>query len=303
MLDYPALAALAAVIRTGSFDAAAETLSVTPSAVSQRVKGLEERLGLPLVIRGTPCRPTEAGARLAAHLDQVTLLEHDMLTGDPVWAAAFGGARPTLKIALNADSLGTWFPGAAARFAAVKPNTLSLVLDDEADTAERLRSGEVIAAVTTAGKAVAGCRTLSLGSLRYVAAATPDFRDRYFPDGVTAERLAEAPVLRFSSRDRLQLKWTEKVAGQAIKGPTHWVPSTQGFLDFTLASVCWSLTPERLAAPLIASGRLVDLVPGVTIDVPLFWQHLRITARLIEDLTKAVREEAADWLVVPEADA
>lgn len=81
------------------------------------------------------------------------------------------------------------------------------------------------------------------------------------------------------------------------------MPSTQGFLDFTLASVCWSLTPERLAAPLIASGRLVDLVPGVTIDVPLFWQHLRITTRLIEDLTKAVREEAADWLVVPEADA
>jgi LysR family transcriptional regulator (chromosome initiation inhibitor) len=154
----------------------------------------------------------------------------------------------------------------------------------------------VIAAVTTTGKAVAGCRTLSLGSLRYVAAATPDFRDRHFPDGVTAERLAEAPVLRFSPRDRLQLQWTEKVAGRPIEGPTHWVPSTQGFLDFTQASVAWSLTPERLAAPLIASGRLIDLAPGVIVDVPLFWQHLRITTRLIEDLTKAVRAEAAGWL-------
>ncbi len=296
MLDYPALAALAAVIRTGSFDAAAEALSVTPSAVSQRVKGLEERLGLPLVIRATPCRPTEAGARLAAHLDQVALLEHDMMAGDPVWAAAFGGARPTLKIALNADSLGTWFPRAAARFAADQPNTLSLVLDDEADTAERLRSGEVIAAVTTTGKAVAGCRTLPLGSLRYVAAATPDYRDHHFPNGVTAARLAEAPVLRFSPRDRLQLKWTEKVVGSLIEGPTHWVPSTQGFLDFTLAGVAWSLTPERLAAPLITSGRLVDLAPGVIVDVPLFWQHLRITTRLIEDLTRAIRAGAAEWL-------
>ena len=296
MLDYPALAALAAVIRTGSVDAAAEALSVTPSAVSQRVKGLEERLGLPLVIRATPCRPTEAGARLAAHFDQVALLEHDMMAGDPVWAAAFGGARPTLKIALNADSLGTWFPGAAARFAAAQPNTLSLVLDDEADTAERLRAGEVIAAVTTAGKAVAGCRTLPLGSLRYLAAATPDYRDRYFPSGVTTARLTEAPVLRFSPRDRLQLKWTEKVVGSPVEGSTHWVPSTQGFLDFTLAGVAWSLTPERLAAPLIASGRLVDLAPGVIVDVPLFWQHLRITTRLIEDLTRAVRAGAADWL-------
>ncbi|MNS40330.1 putative HTH-type transcriptional regulator [compost metagenome] len=296
MLDYPALAALAAVIRTGSFDAAAEALSVTPSAVSQRLKGLEERLGLPLVIRATPCRPTEAGARLAAHLDQVALLEHDMMAGDPVWAAAFGGARPTLKIALNADSLGTWFPSATARFAADQPNTLSLVLDDEADTAERLRSGQVIAAVTTTGRAVAGCRTLPLGSLRYLAAATSDYRDLHFPNGVTAARLAEAPVLRFSPRDRLQLRWADKVVGSPIEGSTHWVPSTQGFLDFTLAGVAWSLTPERLAAPLIASGRLVDLAPGIIVDVPLFWQHLRITTRLIEDLTKAVRAGAADWL-------
>lgn len=296
MLDYPALSALAAVIRTGSFDAAAETLSVTPSAVSQRVKGLEERLGLPLIVRASPCRPTEAGARLAAHLDQVTLLEHEMLAGDPAWAAVFGGARPTFKVALNADSLGTWFPGAAARFAASHPNTLSLVVDDEADTAERLRAGEVIAAVTTAGKAVAGCRTLPLGSLRYVAVATPAFRDRYFPDGVTAESLAAAPVLRFSPRDRLQLQWTEKAVGSAVEGPTHWVPSTQGFLDFTLAGVAWSLTPECLAAPLIRSGRLVDLREGVTVDVPLFWQNLRITTRLLEALTQAVRAEAADWL-------
>ncbi|WP_409019403.1 hypothetical protein [Brevundimonas vesicularis] len=129
-----------------------------------------------------------------------------------------------------------------------------------------------------------------------MAAATPDYRDHHFSNGVTAARLAAVPVLRFSPRDRLQLKWTEKVIGSPIEGPTHWVPSTQGFLDFTLAGVAWSLTPERLAAPLIASGRLVDLGPGIIVDVPLFWQHLRITTRLIQDPTNAVRPEAADWL-------
>ncbi|MGH7018685.1 MAG: hypothetical protein ACREEY_02325 [Brevundimonas sp.] len=100
--------------------------------------------------------------------------------------------------------------------------------------------------------------------------------------------------VRVLAADRLQ--WTEKVVGSPVEGPTHRVPSTQGFLDFTLAGVAWSLTPERLAAPLIASGRLVDLAPGVIVDVPLFWQHLRITTRLIEDLTRAVRAGAADWL-------
>lgn len=297
MLDYPALAALSAVVRTGSFDAAAALLSVTPSAVSQRVKGLEERLGAPLVIRATPCRPTEAGARLIAHFDQVELLEHDVLAGDPSWAAAFGGNRPMLNIALNADSLATWFPAAAARFMEMQAGTLALVLEDEAETSKRLQSGEVVAAVTTLGKTVAGCRTVPLGALRYVATASPGYRDRYFPDGVTLARLAEAPALRFSVRDELQTHWMAKAAGRPVEGPTHWVPSTQGFLDFTLAGAGWSLTPEPLAAPLLAAGRLVNLGRGVAVDVPLFWQHLRITARLIEDLTKAVRAETAAVLI------
>jgi LysR family transcriptional regulator (chromosome initiation inhibitor) len=299
MLDYPALAALSAVVRTGSFDAAAAALSVTPSAVSQRVKGLEERLGAPLIIRATPCRPTEAGARLAAHFDQVKLLEHDVLVGEPTWAAKFGGVRPTLNIALNADSLATWFPAAAARFTKTQSATLALVLEDEAETAKRLQSGEVVAAVTTLGKTVAGCRTVSLGALRYVATASPGYRDRFFPDGVTLALLSEAPALRFSARDELQMRWMAKAAGRPVEGPTHWVPSTQGFLDFTLAGVGWSLTPEPLAAPLLAAGRLVNLSRGVAVDVPLFWQHLRITARLIEALTAAVRAEASTTLISP----
>lgn len=297
MLDYPALAALSAVVRTGTFDAAAALLAVTPSAISQRVKGLEERLGAPLVVRSTPCRPTEAGARLVAHFDQVELLEHDVLAGDLPWAAHIGAARPQLKIALNADSLATWFPAAAARFMQTQTATLSITLDDEAETSKRLQLGEVVAAVTTAGKAVAGCRTVSLGALRYVATATPGYRDKYFPDGISAARLAEAPTLRFSPRDELQLRWIEQTVGRHVEAPTHWVPSTHGFLDFTLAGAGWSLTPEPLAAPLLAAGRLVDLRGGATVDVPLFWQHLRITARVVEALTKAVQAEAAAYLV------
>lgn len=297
MLDYPALAALAAVIRTGSFDAAADALAVTPSAVSQRVKALEERLGLPLVIRSSPCQATNAGARLAAHFERVALLEHDLLDDGAAWASAFGGARPTLKLAVNSDSLATWVPAAAARFASGSTSTLTLVLDDESRTADWLRTGEVIAAVTTSGKAVTGCHAVPLGSLRYIATASPEFRDRHFAEGMTAKRLAEAPVLRFDPHDDLQRLWVSKAVGSAVEGPTHWTPSTQGMLDFTLAGVAWSLTPEPLAAPLLASGRLVHLKRDVSLDVPLLWQHLRITARTLEGLTRAVREESRKWLI------
>ena len=297
MLDYSALAALAAVIRTGAFDAAAERLAVTPYAVSQRIKGLEERLGLPLIVRSAPCRPTDAGVRLVAHFDQVSLLEHDLLQEGAPWAAAFGGPRPTVRLAVNSDSLATWIPAAVARFSTSAAVTLALVLDDENHTAERLRTGEVIAAVTTIGKAAPGCRVAPLGQMRYVATASPDFARRWFADGVTEAALSQAPVLRFDQDDHLQDRWAADVVGRGVSAPTYWAPSTQGMLDLTLAGVAWSLTPEKIARPLAASGRLIQLKPEASLDVPLFWQHQRIASRTLEGLTRAVREETSHWLI------
>jgi LysR family transcriptional regulator (chromosome initiation inhibitor) len=115
MLDYPALAALAAVIREGSFERGAQALGVTPSAVSQRVRGLEEKLGTVLVQRGQPCVPTELGRTLCSHFDQVRLLEADL---DPALKPRLAGneTTPTIRLAVNADSLATWFPDAVTRF-------------------------------------------------------------------------------------------------------------------------------------------------------------------------------------------
>ncbi len=82
MFDYPQLTALAAVHRRGSFDLAAASLNLTPSAISQRVKALEERVGTLLIKRGQPCLATEAGLRLIRHLDEVHFL-------NPPWHMIF----------------------------------------------------------------------------------------------------------------------------------------------------------------------------------------------------------------------
>ena len=155
MLDYPSLAAVSAVVREGSFEKAAERLGVTPSAVSQRVRNLEERLGAILVMRGQPCVATELGGRLCAHVDQVQLMEADLA---PMLSPRDGPAeRPlTLKVAVNSDSLSTWFTEAAAGFARATGHLLDLLIDDEAHTADRLRSGEVVAAVTADPEPVQG---------------------------------------------------------------------------------------------------------------------------------------------------
>lgn len=298
MLDYPSLAALAAVIREGGFERAAATLGVTPSAVSQRIRALEERVGATLVVRSQPPVATEAGARLCAHVERVRLLEGE-LAGDLPGLAGPEGGPVTLRVAVNADSLGSWFVPAATRFAKATGALLDFVRDDEAHTAERLRSGEVLAAVTADPAPVPGCHIRALGALRYVASASPDYMRRSFAEGVSAASLARAPMLRFDRKDGLQARWMVQTFGAEIDAPTHWVPSTQGFLDASLAGLGWALNPLPLAAPWLASGHLVELVPEARLDVPLYWQHTRLGAQLLSALTKEVAAEARARLVAP----
>lgn len=299
MLDYASLATLAAVVREGGFERAAAVLGVTPSAVSQRVRALEERVGAALVVRSQPPVATEAGTKLCAHVERVRLLEGELVASLPALEGSTAGdGRPvTLRIAVNADSLGSWFLPAAARFAERTGALLDFVLEGEEHTAERLRSGEVLAAVTTDPLPVPGCRTRSLGALRYVATASPDFVRRHFGEGVNAAAQACAPVLRFDRKDELQIRWVRQTFGVALDAPTHWVPSTQGFLDATLAGLGWTMNPLALAREHLAAGRLVELVPGYPLDVTLHWQHARLGARLLEALTREVTAEARQSLV------
>jgi LysR family transcriptional regulator (chromosome initiation inhibitor) len=296
MLDYASLDAVAAVAREGSFDRAAAVLGVTPSAVSQRVKGLEERLGAVLLTRGHPCRPTAVGAKLCAHVEQVRLLESDVIADLPKLADQASGPALTMRVAVNADSVSTWFPQAAARFAAETGAMLDLVLEDEAHTADRLRTGEVLAAVTADPVPVSGCRTYPLGAIDYVATASPAFMARFFAEGVDAESLQVAPMLRFDRRDGLQARWAQEALGAPLGPPVHWTPATHGMLDMCLAGLGWGMTPRALAEPHLAAGRLVELPPHRRISVALYWQRTRLAARLLDQLTQAVRTTAAEAL-------
>lgn len=300
MLDYPALQAVSLVVRTGSFEKAAQALNVTPSAVSQRVKQLEERLGTVLIIRGQPCMATERGEWLCRHMEQVGLLEGELMVRLP--ALAEPGAtqqRVTLRIATNADSLGTWFLGAVAAFANRSTHLLDIAVDDQEHTAEWLRRGRVLAAVTALAKPIQGCRVMPLGSLRYLATASPEFMTTYFSEGVTAQALARAPSLIFNQKDRLQSQWMQLALGESPGHPVHWVPSTQGFVDASLLGIGWCANPELLVKDHIAAGRLRELVPGAPLDIPLFWQVNRIAADRLLELTRAVVETARRLLVTP----
>ena len=296
MLDYAALSALAAVVREGSFERAARALHVTPSAVSQRVRLLEERIGCALVVRGQPCLPTETGRRLCQHIDRVHLLEqelHDTLPG----LVPEGVARVTVPIAVNADSLITWFTPALSAFAAEAPVLMHVAVDDQDHTAEWLRSGAVLAAVTGNVQPPAGCNSRPLGSMRYLAVASPAYVAHYFADGVSAASLAVAPSLVFNSKDELQTRWVERLCQRHVELPRHTLPSASAFVTATVAGMGWGLQPQSLIASQLHDGSLVELVASSPLDVPLHWQQARAASALLDGLTRRVMEAAREALM------
>lgn len=291
-LDPAQLAALAAVHRRGSFDAAAAALGVTASAISQRVKALEDRVGAVLVHRARPCTATPAGLRLIRHHDDLAALE-TALAAD----LRLGQAGPvTLRLAVNADSLATWVVPALAQVTGV---LFDLVIDDQAHSQDWLRRGEVAAAITSHPGPLQGCDTLALGSLRYHATASAGFVARWLGQGVTAASMAQAPALVFNDKDSLQADWLARFLGEVPGFPAHRIASAQGFVDVALAGLGWGMNPAGLVRGHLAAGRLVELVPGAVLNVPLYWQFARLSAPVLAPVTQALRRAAAQALVQP----
>lgn len=288
MLDSQQLATLAAVVREGSFDAAARALHVTPSAVSQRIKALEQAVGQVLVRRVKPCRATGAGVPLLRLAGQIALLEREALT------VARGAPATRVAVVANGDSLATWFLPAIAGLPAHV--LLDVRVEDQDHTAEMLRDGTVMAAVTSQPEAVQGCRVERLGAMRYRGVVAPGLAARAFPDGPTRAALAATPVLCVDRRDRLQHQFTQKLGLRQPDPPVHYVQSVTGFCDAIRLGLGWGMMPEQLAGPDLAAGRLVELAPKRFLDVPLHWQHWRLESAVLEELTTAVRAAAREAL-------
>jgi LysR family transcriptional regulator (chromosome initiation inhibitor) len=296
MLDYALLDALAAVVRHGSFERAARELNVTPSAVSQRVKLLEERVGSVLVKRGTPCVATTSGALLCRHTERVRLLEAELAGPLPTLPGALVQAWPTLRVAVNDDSVGTWFIDAIAGFCTEREMLLDLVIDDQDHTAQLIRDGSVQGAVTTQAEPVQGCRSTRLGRMRYLAVCTPAFHARHFAGGVARDTLRRAPCVDFNPKDELQKRFMRKLTRAEIDPPKHWIPHVAGFLRACMMGLGWGMCPERMVAPHLARGELIDMLPGRHLDVDLYWQSWRLSIGWLDEFGLALRRQAAELL-------
>lgn len=301
MLDYDLLRALAAVIREGSFEGAAEVLSITPSAVSQRIKLLEMRVGAILVVRGRPCTATAAGFQLFRHIEQVQLLEHDLVANLQGETNQLVGAHATIRIAVNADSLSTWFPKVVSRASTELGVLFDIVHDDQEHTADYLRKGEALAAVTADAVPVHGFRIVTIGSLAYVAVATPKFIAKYFPEGITLKALNSSPSIIFDRKDRISDNWIRSVFNSTAKLTPHYMSSFVGYQQACIDGVGWGLVPEISARPFIENGTLVELKPGTNQNVPLHWQYSVNAGQTMRALSVVVLDVAREELMTDPA--
>ncbi|WP_223622140.1 LysR family transcriptional regulator ArgP [Microbacterium sp. EST19A] len=284
-IDPELAATVAAVADEGTLDAASRRLSITPSAVSQRLKTLEQQLGRVLVVRTKPATLTEAGEAVVRLARQIALLEHDALAGVGVDDGA-GARRAGIPLAVNADSMATWFLAPLARLSAMHDIDFDLHRDDQNFTARLLESGTVMAAVTSEENPVAGCSVAPLGMIEYQAVAAPAFAARWFADGVDAAALAVAPFVDFDRRDTLQHEWlrAQGVSQQGV--PRHYVPASHDYALAVELGLGWGMLPKLQESP--------GLIPlgGPTLRVKLYWQQWNLRSDLLDTIAAEIAGEA-----------
>lgn len=296
--DPVALECLAAIVESGGFEKAAQRLHVTQSAVSQRLRALEEQVGSVLVVRSRPLRPTRAGQLLLKHAQQLRLLRADLARDMQELAphAAGSSAEASMAVAVNADSIATW---ALDAFTPLVRDGLPLevITDDQDFTQEWLRSGAVLGCVTTLGQAIQGCQVLPLGAMRYVAVAAPDYAAQHLPQGLQAHNFHQVPFLCFNRKDDMQAEFVARLLGLSrVVLQSLYLPNSEAQVRAVEAGWGVGVLPELLVRDRLTRGRLVDVAPGTMLSIDLYWHCWNLDSGLLRQLTQALQAGAKSTL-------
>ncbi|WP_108651359.1 LysR family transcriptional regulator ArgP [Dongshaea marina] len=281
-LDYRWLTALDAVIAKGSFEEAACELSLTQSAISQRIKQLEKWLSQPVLIRSQPPRATRVGEKLLGLYRRVHLLEQELLPELSADDAEF----TSLSIAVNADSLATWLVPALSPLLNEYALALDLLVEDESRTLERLRRGEVVGAVSLKESPLPGCSVERLGEMEYLCVAAPEFANHFFSKGKSEQMFLSAPIVVFDYVDDLHQGFLQEMGWGQHQGICHHARSSEAFVKLAEQGSCYCFIPRLQAEKLLADGRLINLLPGQSIRRKLYWHHWTLAGGMVGRITR-----------------
>ncbi len=292
MLDLRELETLAAIIDEQSFDAAARKLHITPGAVSQRIKNLENRLGKSVLVRSSPPRVTLTGEQVMLYARKVLILQNEMQ------ASLLGGENEsvqTISLAVNHDSLSTWFMDVAEAVNGTYPVRFDIQTSDTGTTQKLLRAGEVQGVVTSREEPVPGCRSRYLGKMEYLPACSGDFFERYFLRGIERQALLAAPAVSFDRTDDLVARFLQRYELTGSEVDIHYFPSSHAILDAVSKSLGWSMLP-RLLLDSFPEKELIVFDSHV-LDVSLYWKTWSLPSSTIEALEQQIFSVAEQQLL------
>lgn len=300
MLDYRGIEALHTVYELQNFELAAKKLFITQSAVSQRIKGLEDYYGEPVLIRTLPYRPTKLGKQLISHFKKICLLESEL-------AQELGTIKiqPHISIAINRDSLETWFLDLMESEKNFFDDIiLEIIADDQELTLNYLKNGMVSACLSTSKKEILGGQASFLGSMEYILVASPTFLKKYFLSNNPIECLLAAPAIKFDANDFLHERYLEKYFG--INGSElkyNIIPSVKGFTKFALLGYGYGLIPKIDILHELKTKQLIQIFPGKTWEIPLYWHYWTVQSNLYQKFNKNMIHLAKSKLSSMEKDA
>jgi LysR family transcriptional regulator (chromosome initiation inhibitor) len=290
MIDYKLLEAFAMVVQEGGFEKAASMMNLTQSAVSQRVRLLEERIGKILLSRTSPPRPTDAGQKLLKHYLQVRLLE-DGLAEEISSREASAPVR--LSLGINADSLSSWFLPALGELLADGKMLIDLHVDDQEQTHKLLRDGVVVGCISDLATPMQGCRVDFLGAMRYRLLARPTFIAKWFPQGLTVAAAENAPAVMFTRNDMLHYKILQKVLGTAVKvNAIHYIPAIDQFTQMISAGYAYGMVPDWQSTTLRADGEVVEVHEQAQDAVNHYWHCWNIDSTPLKTLSSRLVNKA-----------
>jgi LysR family transcriptional regulator, chromosome initiation inhibitor len=294
--DPDALECLAAIVEEGGFERAAQRLSITQSAVSQRLRALEAQVGTVLIVRSRPLKATSAGQLLLKHTKQMRLLRADLERDLKELApSSVGGGREEerISIAINADSIATWALPALNELAR-QGLPMEIIADDQDFTQERLREGQVLGCVTTLKQALRGCKVVPLGAMPYIAVAEAQYARDRFPQGLGPHNFRDAAFIAFNRKDDMQSEFVGTAFGlKRVSLNQLFVPSSEGQVRAVLAGWGVSVVPELLARGLLEQGVLANVAPSHTLPIQLFWHCWNLESDVLDAMTAALTRAAS----------
>lgn len=290
-LDYRGLEALYAIQEVQSFEGAAKKLHITQSAISQRIKALETYYGEPVLTRTFPYHPTELGKRLIGHFKRISLLEEELNK-----EIKRSDAMQRIAIAINRDSLETWFIEWIKKSDLLGSILIEVIADDQERTIDYLKNGLVSAALSTSEREILGGKVQFVGNMEYVLTATPEFVENYLTKG--PKSLLTAPALKFDLNDQLHEKYLEKffnLNGKEIN--YHVVPSVHGFKQMALSGFAYGLIPRIDIEKELKSNKLVEIYSNKVWKVPLYWHYWTIESKAYQKFNQEIIQFISQKLV------